>query len=613
MTSNHILLYRLAELMFEQEQHMLPVDLLFDDEQIGDFVKSIQIDSPYQQMLLEGVLTESVREEKLFVSFTVEGYFHYVLGDVIYKRTEGLGAEALKQIVEKNKLNGAKEGVEQCLIRDVQENDLNRLISLINNGKKSSVVCSMPLAMAFFQVTGILKTDQEIQLARRAQIESIINEILFEPTDSCINILEKAISYLSEKQKIELVSAVYQQINFSIKPNSAKRALLYLRSLRYASNSELSDKIKYLETFHFESNKSALYALYLGQLGGTYLNQNIADYKRAITLFNEALKINFNRYPKSYHSVSVNYNELGLAYMLLRDFDNSIEKHKRALTIQLENNHEDVSSTLECLGIVELKRRNFKTALDWFEKALKIKKLKLGYYHSNVASTISAIALTYTNISDSANAIKYWQKALQIEINLNKYEKQRIAILNKKLGDEYYKIKNYDLAITHLLVFWNYLKALNKREAIITDVTKKLFKCYNSIGLEKYKSCDYSESVNIFSSALKLIDESNISLSEIPHFIYFNLGKAYFKDSQLNQAKFYLKLALKIRIKSVEKNPTLVGSTYNSLGNVELSQGNKKKARDLYQKAYSLFLQELGIEHERTKHLSKKINELNDL
>ena len=117
MTSNHLLLYHLAERMLEQQHHILPVDKLFDDDVIADYVKSIQIDSPYQQMLLEGILTESVRDEKLYVNFTVEGYFHYVLGEVIYNRTEGLGPEALKQIVEENKLNGAKEGVEQCLIR----------------------------------------------------------------------------------------------------------------------------------------------------------------------------------------------------------------------------------------------------------------------------------------------------------------------------------------------------------------------------------------------------------------------------------------------------------------------------------------------------------------
>ena len=84
MTDNHLLLYRLAELMLQKEQHVLPVDDLFEDNRIGDFVKSIQIDSPYQQLLFEGVLTESVKEEKLYVSFTVEGYFHYLLGEVIF-------------------------------------------------------------------------------------------------------------------------------------------------------------------------------------------------------------------------------------------------------------------------------------------------------------------------------------------------------------------------------------------------------------------------------------------------------------------------------------------------------------------------------------------------
>ena len=69
MTANYLLIYRLAELMLEKQQHVLAVDDLFEDEQIGEFVKSIQIDSPYQQMLLEGVLTESVKENKLFETY----------------------------------------------------------------------------------------------------------------------------------------------------------------------------------------------------------------------------------------------------------------------------------------------------------------------------------------------------------------------------------------------------------------------------------------------------------------------------------------------------------------------------------------------------------------
>ena len=75
MTDNHLLLFRLVELMLQHEQHVLNVDQLFEDDKIGDFVKSIQIDSPYQQLILEGVLTETLEEDKLMVSFTIEGYF----------------------------------------------------------------------------------------------------------------------------------------------------------------------------------------------------------------------------------------------------------------------------------------------------------------------------------------------------------------------------------------------------------------------------------------------------------------------------------------------------------------------------------------------------------
>jgi hypothetical protein len=155
MTSNHSLLFRLAELMLVHEQHILPVDLLFYDEQIGDFVKSIQIDSPYQQMLLEGVLTESVRDEKLYVSFTVEGYFHFVLGEVIFNRSEGLGAEGLKHIVEGNKLNGAKEGVEQCLIRDVKKDNLSKIVWLIDNLNDNLNLIIIPLATSFVLIDSL--------------------------------------------------------------------------------------------------------------------------------------------------------------------------------------------------------------------------------------------------------------------------------------------------------------------------------------------------------------------------------------------------------------------------------------------------------------------------
>ena len=134
MTSTHLLLYRIAELMLANGRHVLAVDNLFDDEKIGDFVKSIQIDSSYQQMLYEGVLTETIKDEQLNVTFTIEGYFHFILGEVIYNLSVGKDANFLINLLNNSTLNGIKEGIEQCLIRDIIGSQLERLISFIDSG-----------------------------------------------------------------------------------------------------------------------------------------------------------------------------------------------------------------------------------------------------------------------------------------------------------------------------------------------------------------------------------------------------------------------------------------------------------------------------------------------
>ena len=180
MTDNHLLLYRLAELMLEHEQHILPVDLLFDDEQIGDFAKSIQIDSPYQQMLIEGVFTESVNDEKLYVCFTVEGYFHFVLGEVIYHRTEGLGAEDLKQIVEGNKLNGLRQGVEQFLNRVLVDDRIGFITSLIDLDKYFVRECINPISKKLISFKRINQNDFIFDVFK---IESFFQELLLIPTN----------------------------------------------------------------------------------------------------------------------------------------------------------------------------------------------------------------------------------------------------------------------------------------------------------------------------------------------------------------------------------------------------------------------------------------------
>ena len=196
MTANQILLYRLAELMLEHEQHVLPVDLLFEDAQIGDFVKSIQIDSPYQQMLLEGVLTESVSEEKLYVSFTVEGYFHYVLGEVILARLPNNDAREWVYLAQSNRLRGLREGITLALISEVQAGRHNVLFHLIDSDDALTDTCVQPLVLAF--TTG--------------NVSALIDLLLENRTDTDLRLLVEVIDQLNLANRSLVVQQVLERI-----------------------------------------------------------------------------------------------------------------------------------------------------------------------------------------------------------------------------------------------------------------------------------------------------------------------------------------------------------------------------------------------------------------
>jgi tetratricopeptide (TPR) repeat protein len=219
MTNNNFLLSRLTELMLENKNHILPVDLLFDDELIGDFVKSIQIDSPYQQMLLEGVLTESVRDEKLFVSFTVEGYFHYVLGSTLYHLSTNKNADYFVNLILSNSLNGLQEGVTECLVRQCTNSCFDSVIELIDKGEVFHQLSVAPLANSFvFEST-----------------EKMISILLQKETEKEFTVLFQILSFLRKQNKIEVINNILKALAIRPKDTTLFTNNFYCSRLRIAS------------------------------------------------------------------------------------------------------------------------------------------------------------------------------------------------------------------------------------------------------------------------------------------------------------------------------------------------------------------------------------------
>lgn len=67
-----------SQLLLEQEQLQLSLDDLFEHPDLGAAVKNIQIDSPHQQLLRKGVISQYFIDNALQVSFTMEVALYYV-------------------------------------------------------------------------------------------------------------------------------------------------------------------------------------------------------------------------------------------------------------------------------------------------------------------------------------------------------------------------------------------------------------------------------------------------------------------------------------------------------------------------------------------------------
>lgn len=587
MTSNHILLYRLAELMLEHEQHILPVDLLFDDDQIGDFVKSIQIDSHYQQMLLEGVLTESVRDEKLYVSFTVEGYFHFVLGEVIYKRTEGFGAESLKRIVEENKLNGAKEGIEQCLLRDVQNTDLTRLIWLIDEGGKALEISSYPLAQAFLIHS----------------VEKILDLLLLDTTDNDISALENTIQKLEEWQKHEEVNSIYIKISKLILPNTFKKLSIIIDSSEYLN---FEDGLKLLNSLKKSINQledKIEQQLISQEIGIQFFNKD--DYSNSEFYLNKSIELEkkINKKGRAHLIKGRLYSYLCNVWIEKKQFEKALIHYKKELSIlkkSKENEEYNFALVYNNIGHVfsdlydkNLSKNHFVNAEKNYEKSLTMRYKIFGKYHPSTGIVYNNLGVLYSKAGDLEKSEKYHIHSLEIrqQIFANKpptdISYNNLSLLYLKKGD-----------IKSAINFGE--KALSIRLKEFGMLSSKTATSYNNLAWYYYDLKDYDLSLKYAKNGLKIrkkiFTSNDLDVAES----YTLMSTIYADLYNYKSAIVYQVKAKNIQIKLLESNSPKIELSYSNLGSLYENDGNTKKAMNNYKKALKIAILNKGINNSET-------------
>lgn len=459
MTNNHLLLYRLAELMLEKQQHILPLDDLFEDEEIGAFVRSIQIDSPYQQLIFEGVLTETIKEERVMVTFTVEGYFHYILGEVIYNQAMVKEPKYLKNIIDNNHLKGTIEGVEQCLIRDVEDDDLSRLMWLIDKGGKALEASVYPLALAFTLIEGNPKTDKEKEEASKNQIEKVMDELLADSSDYDIEVLEKAIEKLVENGKYNIINNLIKSRYFGAFKNIIKLSFLKflsIENLKLIYNEFNDPNLKLCLNYYFGNYEEAI-KIYKNR-NFDFINEakfaikgcliDIGDFKTALSIDIKTNEI--NNQIEIYRLDSIANN--GLENHIISN--NLIEKGIKISKDFFGSYHNKTAELINLLGLYQISQSKFEISEQNINTASNIFSKIYGENSFDYAMSLNNLGLINYHSTDYNKSIKYWFDAIKIldKIGMEEHPEtiiiyNNLATASKKVNDIEQALKCYSRAL----------------------------------------------------------------------------------------------------------------------------------------------------------------------
>jgi tetratricopeptide (TPR) repeat protein len=604
MTNNHLLIYRLAELMLENQQHIMPLDDLFEDEQIGSFVRSIQIDSPYQQLIFEGVLTETIKEERVMVTFTVEGYFHYVLGEVIEQQTLDKEAKALKELLENNQLRGITEGVEQCLVRDVEKNDLSRLMWLIDEGGQALEASAYPLAQAFLI----------------HPIERVMDELLADPTDNDIEVLERAIKRLLENQNNQVTEKIYHHINETLAPKTPREIKLLVKGIKCIEEDKRLQKLELLfEQFSKLRFRNPLKRFEtLGEFGMAYYNLN--EYTKSISILKKCISVITTR---KFNTVRT---EIGIRVTLVmslvgkcigapKDISEAAEHLQKAQDLSEKNNLSDYNSTILALsGAIQLFSFSKEEAVQKMRSSIEEAERNYGLYHPITAkcyygcakslqsisikeaeemaiqslqieqnlykeghpSTASAIELLgeiYTVKGNQDKAHEYLSGSLEINIRNNGMQHQSTALSYLAIGDFYIKNEEFEDAIKNLT------SSLEIQKKIRKDPNPLMARTYTKLALAEMMNLNFNECLNHSKQALNHALHHNEGNPEIVTLLN-SIALAYFFAGDLENSLLYYEKELVYRKKLFHKEIKAIVKLITRIVGMCSESNKTKKAID---------------------------------
>ena len=274
------------------------------------------------------------------------------------------------------------------------------------------------------------------------------------------------------------------------------------------------------------------------------------------------------------NGIAIAYSYLGAYHYLNNEIPLGIKFLKKAETLFIkQKNYQRLAKVYNNLGIAYSDIFDYQSSLFYYNKVLDIKKKKL--VHSDISTNLINISTIHYDQGEYQKCIETNEEALILTLQKNNYEST--AIIYANLGAAHERIGNYKKSINYAL------KALDIYQNEIQNPMAQV-RTYTNLG-STYMSQDLlEEAKHYYNKAIEQNAELNNSGRHVV--ILNNLAELERKSNHLNKAKKNALEALVIAKKTNYYEEELV--SLQTLSNIEKERKDFKQAMSYYVKYIEL-------------------------
>lgn len=277
------------------------------------------------------------------------------------------------------------------------------------------------------------------------------------------------------------------------------------------------------------------------------------------------------------------YYLLGVIYSDKGEFNLSLKYLEIALTILKENELIDTSSQsfvgniFNAIAYVYQQKRDFDSAIDYYQKTIDTKIKALGESHPDLAAAYNNLAAVYFYLEDNFLALEYYLKALSIDQLYKTPDDLSFGYRYNNIAMVYRVDKDYNKAISysHLAqkIFENRLSSRHPNTAGVL----------NNAGRIYFDKGDLIKALDLYQKALNIWADKFGENHPLVAQSFANIGEALGEKEDYPSAIKMLNKSLSIRISVFGKKHPKVAESFERLGNVYLKLQNYDSALYSYQ------------------------------